>query len=232
MPHITPFHHKQSQPLQCSHHYCHIVDQLLHHPMFNIWNTLYEYKSMKRCLLQYLGTWELDPLLISPILQFLRNWGYTQLTRSIIEQFERSESTTTVLAAAQNTWNLWCTTIIGLGEEPCKEKEAEKDSGGFNPKDRPQRRRKIWNSNVVSPANSWNAWVSPHCFSRTCFEAMRLLLPIQTESWETWKFTTSPSPLRAQLSSAQRTHLSFEVCPLRHHTWGKTQRTQNYLQFG
>lgn len=133
MPHITPFHHEQSQPLQCSHHYCHIVDQLLHHPMFNVWNTLCEYKSMKRCLLQYLGTWELDPLLISPILQFLRNWGYTQLTRSIIEQFERSESTTKVLAAAQNTWNLCSTTIIGLGEEPCKEKEAEKDSRGFNP---------------------------------------------------------------------------------------------------
>lgn len=131
----TPFHHKQPQPLQCSHRYCHVVDQLLHHPMFNIWKTLFEYKFMKCCLLQYQGTWELDPVLISPILQFLRNWGYTQLPRSSIKQFQRSKSTTKVLAAAQNTWNLSSTTVIGVGGEPYKDKEAEEDIEGFNQRD-------------------------------------------------------------------------------------------------
>ena len=33
------------------------------------------------------------------------------------------------------------------------------------------------------------------------------------------------SPWRVQLlSSAQITHLSFEVCPLRHHTWGNREK--------
>ena len=56
---------------------------------------------IKNCLVQYLGTGDLDPVLMSPTLQLLRNWGYTQLTRSSIKQFEISKSTTEVPAAAQ-----------------------------------------------------------------------------------------------------------------------------------
>lgn len=153
--HITPharantlFHHEQTLPLQCSHHYCHIVEQ----PAARAWclpqgwykpgaspsnvqHMTIHIMYFKSCLLQYLETGDLDPVLISSPPSFSSSG--TEVIPSLLEEASNGLRYLKVLQRFQQQPKIHrkqspsSTTVIGVGGEPHKEKEAGKDSGGF-----------------------------------------------------------------------------------------------------